>query len=52
MVLCTVLAELYGLQPRLGYYLLYFLKSYNKLDAKSKANLYKEINQINGLINH
>jgi len=39
----TVLAELYGLQPRLGYYLLYFLKTYNKLDAKSKANLYKDL---------
>ena len=44
--LFLVLAELYGLQPRLGYYLLYFLKSYNKLDAKSKANIYKEINKL------
>jgi hypothetical protein len=39
----AVLAELYGLQPRLGYYLLYFLKTYNKLDSKSKANLYKDL---------
>jgi len=39
----SVLAELYGLQPRLGYYLLYFLNTYNKLDSKSKANLYKDL---------
>jgi hypothetical protein len=38
----AVLAELYGLQPRLGYYLLYYLKSYNKLDSKSKSLIYKE----------
>jgi len=43
--LFAVLAELYGLQPRLGYYLLYFLKSYNKLDSKSKANLYKDLGE-------
>ena len=28
-----------------GYYLLYFLKSYNKLDSKSKANLYKDLGE-------
>ena len=39
----TVLAELYGLQPRLGYYLLYYLKAYNKLDSKSRSSLYKDL---------
>lgn len=39
----TVLAELYGLQPKLGYYLLYYLKSYNQLDSKSKSGLYKDL---------
>merc|ERR1719509_660670 len=39
----TVLAELYGLQPRLGYYLLYYLKSYNQLDTKSRSSLYKDL---------
>jgi len=41
--LLTVLAELYGLQPRLGYYLLYYLKSYNQLDTKSRSSLYKDL---------
>lgn len=41
--LLTVLAELYGLQPRLGYYLLYYLKSYNQLDSKSRSSLYKDL---------
>merc|ERR1712129_46006 len=39
----TVLAELYGLQPKLGYYLLYYLKSYNQLDTKSRSSLYKDL---------
>ena len=37
------MAELYGLQPRLGYYLLYYLKCYNQLDVKSKSGLYKDL---------
>jgi integrator complex subunit 3 len=41
--LLTVLAELYGLQPRLGYYLLYYLKSYKMLDSKSRSNVYKDL---------
>ena len=39
----AVMAELYGLQPRLGYYLLYYLKCYHQLDTKSKAGLYKDL---------
>merc|ERR1719333_1030378 len=39
----AVMAELYGLQPRLGYYLLYYLKCYNQLDVKSKSGLYKDL---------
>ena len=41
--LLTVLAELYGLQPRLGYYLLYYMKSYKQLDSKSRSNVYKDL---------
>ena len=41
--LLTVLAELYGLQPRLGYYLLFYLKSYKMLDSKSRSNVYKDL---------
>ena len=39
----AVMAELYSLQPRLGYYLLYYLKCYNHLDTKSKSGLYKDL---------
>jgi len=39
----SVLAEMYALQPRLGYYLLYYLRCYTQLDSKSKANLYKDL---------
>ena len=41
----AVMAELYGLQPRLGYYLLYYLKCFNTPDNKykSKAGLYKDL---------
>ena len=41
--LLAVLAELYGLQPRLGYYLLYYLNSYKQLDSKSKSGLYRDL---------
>jgi len=39
----AVMAELYGLQPRLGYYLLYYLKCYNRLEVKAKAGLYRDL---------
>jgi integrator complex subunit 3 len=44
-VILTLLAELYTLQPRIGYYLLYFLssdKSAGRL-PKEKANVYKDL---------
>ena len=38
------MAELYGLQPRLGYYLLYYLKCYTQpTNTKSKSGLYKDL---------
>jgi len=43
MPVLNVLAEMYALQPRLGYYLLYYLRCYTQLDSKSKANLYKDL---------
>lgn len=44
-VILTLLAELYALQPRIGYYLLYFLRSdrNTKRTPKEKANVYKDL---------
>merc|ERR1719336_3265843 len=40
----AIMAELYGLQPRLGYYLLYYLKCYTQpTNTKSKSGLYKDL---------
>uniref|UniRef100_A0A0K2U3T0 SOSS complex subunit A homolog n=1 Tax=Lepeophtheirus salmonis TaxID=72036 RepID=A0A0K2U3T0_LEPSM len=44
--LLNVLAELYALQPRVGYLLLYFLKidpRVSKREAKSKAGVYRDL---------
>jgi integrator complex subunit 3 len=45
-ILLQVLAELYALQPRVGYYLLYFLsvdKQAKQRDVRTKAAVYKEL---------
>lgn len=45
-ILLQVLAELYALQPRVGYYLLYFLsvdKVAKQKDARTKAAIYKDL---------
>ena len=45
-ILYQVLAELYALQPRVGYYLLYFLsvdKQAKQRESKTKAAIYKEL---------
>ena len=45
-ILLQVLADLYAKQPRVGYYLLYFLsvdKRQEQKDAKSKAAVYKDL---------
>ena len=46
--LLQVLSELYALQPRVGYYLLYFLSAEGKISgasrtAKEKASIYKDL---------
>ena len=44
--LLQLLAELYTLQPRVGYYLLYFLNASNRhinRDTKAKANVYRDL---------
>jgi hypothetical protein len=40
-----LLAELYTLQPRVGYYLLYFMNADSQVrrDAKAKANVYRDL---------
>ena len=45
-ILLQVLADLYALQPRVGYYLLYFLsvdKQAKQREAKTKAAIYKDL---------
>ena len=45
-VLLQILAELYALQPRVGYYLLYFLsvdKQARQREARTKATIYKDL---------
>ena len=44
--LLKLLGELYALQPRVGYYLLYFLNASNRhiqRDWKAKANVYRDL---------
>ena len=44
--LLKLLGEFYALQPRVGYYLLYFLNASNRhidRDSKAKANVYRDL---------